>query len=173
MDVWANPYHGVRMDALVFSTTFGTCSIEWHSDGLTGFGLLATPRATPRISAPDRIAAVIERVQRHLDGDLQDFADLPFDYSRVSEFQRTVYEAALTVKAGTTRTYGWLATAAGRPISSSRAVGMALGRNPWPLLIPCHRFVGANGKLTGFSAPGGVETKRRLLSLERAELFAV
>jgi methylated-DNA-[protein]-cysteine S-methyltransferase len=77
----------------------------------------------------------------------------------------------LRVAPGMTKTYGWLAAAIGQPVSASRAVGTALGQNPWPLLVPCHRFVGADGKMTGFSAPGGVQTKLRLLSIEGAELF--
>jgi methylated-DNA-[protein]-cysteine S-methyltransferase len=115
---------------------------------------------------------LIERVQHHLGGKFQDFADLPFAFARVSPFQAAVYRAALGVKAGTTRSYGWLAAQLGKPPGTSRAVGTALGRNPWLLLVPCHRFVGANGALTGFSAPGGIATKSRLLALERAELFA-
>jgi methylated-DNA-[protein]-cysteine S-methyltransferase len=111
-------------------------------------------------------------VQRHLAGDFQDFSDLPFDYARVSPFKRAVYLAALTVKAGSTRSYGWLATTIGQPAGVSRAIGTALGQNPWPLLIPCHRFISAQGKMTGFSSPGGIKTKLRLLALEGAELFA-
>jgi methylated-DNA-[protein]-cysteine S-methyltransferase len=102
---------------------------------------------------------------------MQDFADLPYSWNRVSAFQRVVYEAALRVKPGQTISYGQLADAVGHP-SSPRAVGHALARNPWPLLVPCHRFIGADGRMTGFSAPGGIGTKLRLLALEGAELFA-
>ena len=62
-------------------------------------------------------------------------------------------------------TYGQVAKAIGKP-AASRAVGAAIGNNPWPVLVPCHRVIGSTGKLTGFSAPGGIETKRRMLALE-------
>ena len=68
--------------------------------------------------------------------------------------------------------YGQLAAAIGQPAAAARAVGTALAENPWPLLVPCHRFIGADGRMTGFSAPGGIKTKLRLLALEGAELFA-
>ena len=109
--------------------------------------------------------------RRHLAGEMQDFADLPYAWSRVYSFQRAVYEAALH-KPGQTWSYGQLAAAVGQPTKTARAVGTALGKNPWPLLIPCHRFIGADGRMTGFSAPGGIKTKLRLLALEGAELFA-
>jgi len=164
--------HFHRMNVTSFPTSFGLCAITWNDQGLTSFHLPGDKMASASDGTlPDWIAATIARVQRHFDGDLQDFSDLRFDFSRVTSFQHAVYAAALAVKAGETRTYGWLSKTIGRGMSASRAVGVALGRNPWPLLIPCHRFLGANGKLTGFSAPGGIETKRRLLSLESAEQF--
>ena len=92
------------------------------------------------------------------------------DWSRVTAFQRTVYEGALRCPPDGTWSYGELTTAIGQPMSASRAVGSALGQNPWPLLVPCHRFIGADGRLTGFSAPGGLATKLRLLQIEGAEL---
>jgi O-6-methylguanine DNA methyltransferase len=102
---------------------------------------------------------------------MQDFADLPYAWNRVSSFQRAVYEAALHVKPGQTWSYGQLAAAIAQPTEAARAVGAALGQNPWPLLVPCHRFIGADGRMTGFSAPGGIKMKLRLLALEGAELF--
>jgi methylated-DNA-[protein]-cysteine S-methyltransferase len=118
------------------------------------------------------VQAILARVKDHLEGKVQDFADLPYAWNRVSSFQRAVYQAALKIKAGQTSTYGELAAAIGQPISAARAVGTALGQNPWPLLVPCHRFVGLRGRMTGFSAPGGTRTKLRLLALEGVELFA-
>jgi methylated-DNA-[protein]-cysteine S-methyltransferase len=76
------------------------------------------------------------------------------------------------VPAGRTCTYGDLAALLGEPPGSSRAIGAALGANPWPLIVPCHRIVGAKDRLTGFSAPGGVRTKARLLAIEGAQLLA-
>ena len=89
-----------------------------------------------------------------------------------NNFAREVLRAALHVKPGHTASYGEIAQAAGLPLTACRNVGSALGSNPWPLLIPCHRVVAATGKMTGFSGPGGVATKVRLLALEGAQLIA-
>ena len=157
---------------LFFETELGVCGIEWFDTTVTRFRLPDGKPASEVTAVPGWIRMISERVQRHMAGDFQDFTDVPLDYDRVSSFQRAVYEASLTVKAGSTRTYGWLASAIGQLPVMSRAVGSALGQNPWPLLVPCHRFVSADGKMTGFSAPGGIKTKLRLLALEGAELFA-
>jgi methylated-DNA-[protein]-cysteine S-methyltransferase len=118
------------------------------------------------------VSEIIDRIMRHLSGDVQDFSDVPYDFSRVPDFMRAVLRATLAVKPGQTASYGDLAAAIGQPLSVCRAVGSALGGNPWPLLIPCHRIVAATGKMTGFSGPGGVATKVRLLALEGAQLIA-
>jgi methylated-DNA-[protein]-cysteine S-methyltransferase len=102
---------------------------------------------------------------------MQEFTGLPYAWHRVSAFQQKVYQAALQVKPGQTMSYGQLAAIVGPP-ATPRAVGNALGQNPWPVLVPCHRFIAADGRMTGFSAPGGIKTKLRLLALEGAELFA-
>lgn len=159
------------MNSATFPTSFGRCAIAWNDQGLTRLSLPDDNTLTAHDDLPpDWVATIIARVQRHFDGEPQDFADVRFDFSTVTPFQQRVYTAALEVKAGETHTYGWLASMIGRGPAASRAVGTALGHNPWLLLVPCHRFIGANGKLTGFSAPGGIETKRRLLELERVEL---
>lgn len=162
-----------------FATPLGTCGVSWNDVGVTAFALPpATPDSFPTRSTgkifplPPEIAGLIARVIRHLGGASQDFGDVGYDFSDVTPFQREVYVAALRVPAGETRTYGWLAQQTGRGAAASRAIGGALGKNPWPLLVPCHRFIGANGKMTGFSASGGLATKRRLLALEGAELLA-
>ncbi|MGN6367611.1 MAG: methylated-DNA--[protein]-cysteine S-methyltransferase [Phycisphaerae bacterium] len=90
------------------------------------------------------------------------------DWSPFTSFQQAVLEATAAIPRGERFTYGQLARQIGKP-RASRAVGAALGANAWPVLIPCHRVLGANGKLTGFSAPGGVETKRRMLEMESAD----
>jgi len=84
-------------------------------------------------------------------------------------FTQAVWKACAEVPRGQVRTYGWIARRIGKP-KSARAVGQALGRNPFSPTVPCHRVVGANGKLTGFSAPGGIKAKRRLLIKEKAIL---
>lgn len=172
------------MPYALFPTSIGICGIAWNDAGLTGFqlpeiseaateqSLVARTGSAGRTEPPAWITDLIARVQRHLAGVPQDFADVRFDFSGVTPFQRRVYEAALAVKSGHTSSYGAIARQLELPPSASRAVGHALGQNPWPLLVPCHRFLSSTGKLTGFSAPGGVKTKVRLLALEGAELLA-
>jgi methylated-DNA-[protein]-cysteine S-methyltransferase len=111
-------------------------------------------------------------VRQHLVGKPQDFSDLPYDFTRVEKFAEGVYRSTLAVKSGQTCSYGDIAKKLGQPPAVSRAVGTALGANPWPLLVPCHRVVASDGRMTGFSGPGGIKTKLRLLALEGAQLFA-
>jgi methylated-DNA-[protein]-cysteine S-methyltransferase len=176
------------MPHALFPTAIGSCGLAWNDTGLTGFALpdadetalkrrlasrtLDHGGAIAPESAPEWVREVIIQVQRHLTGTPQDFAGARYDFRAVTEFQRRVYEFALTVKPGHTRTYGDVATALGLPPGGARSVGTALGDNPWPLLVPCHRFIAANGKMTGFSAPGGIQTKTRLLALEGAQLLS-
>jgi len=91
--------------------------------------------------------------------------NFPLDLSQASAFQRKVYEFMRTIPFGKVRTYRWLARKVGNP-QALRAVGGANARNRWPLVIPCHRVVGSDGRLTGFSAPGGLALKASLLQLE-------
>ncbi len=158
-----------------FDSPLGPCALAWGDAGLTAFFLPgSTDRLPPdadRAAPPPWIAATIARVRCHLSGEAQDFSDSSYDFTRVTDFAATVLRATLAVKSGRTTTYGELATAIGQPPAASRAVGAALGANPWPLLTPCHRIVAANGKMTGFSGPGGVGTKARLLALEGAQLL--
>lgn len=159
------------MPHLTIQTELGVCTLLWEGERVTGFRLPDgdTQETGP---APDWVEAIGNRVALHLAGTVQDFADVPFDWERVSEFQRNVYRVALGVKSGVTWTYGQVAHAIGLPPGGARAIGVALGQNPWPLLVPCHRFIGADGGMTGFSAPGGIKTKLRLLALEGSQLFA-
>lgn len=163
------------MPHATFTTPFGTCAIAWNDVGLTRF-LLPDPerRSTGNTEAepPNWVREIIDRVQRHLAGDAQDFSDVRFDFARVPEFVRGVLRATLDIKPGHTATYGDIAMAIGQPPAASRAIGTALGDNPWPLLIPCHRVVAATGKMTGFSGPGGIATKIKLLAVEGAQLLA-
>lgn len=163
------------MPHATFSTPLGLCAIAWNDAGLTRF-LLPDPErpagAAPPVEPPAWVGQVIARVQRHLSGEPQDFADVAYDFARVTEFVRSVLQATLGVKPGRTATYGELAESIGLPPSTARAIGSALGTNPWPLLIPCHRIVAVTGRMTGFSGPGGVSTKVRLLALEGAQLIA-
>ena len=161
------------MPRVTFSTSFGRCAISWLDGGLTSFELPdAALRAEDIATPPPEIAVIILRVQKHLAGEFQDFSDLSYDFSNEPSFQVAVLRETLKVKSGQTCSYGEIATALGQTAAASRAVGAALGANRWPLLIPCHRVVAARGKMTGFSGPGGIKTKLRLLALEGAQLFA-
>jgi len=161
------------MHRMTFHTALGTCALKWDETGITSFALPeAVATETDVAHGPPHIDALIERVRVHLQGEMQDFSGERFAFHLVPAFARRVYAATLTVKPGQTSTYGEIAASIGESPALSRAVGSALGANPWPLLIPCHRIVAANGKMTGFSGPGGVNTKVKLLALEGAQLFA-
>ncbi len=154
-----------------FATTLGFCSVSWTERGVSKFSL--PPAAAvdgDAADAPPEIARIIARVQAHLAGEPQDFSDATFDYTALPDFACEVYRRTLRIGPGRTATYGDIARDLGLPPGASRAVGSALGANPIPLLIPCHRVIAASGKMTGFSGPGGVATKIRLLALENAEL---
>lgn len=159
------------MPAHTFTTAIGPCSIWWEGETITRFMLLTS--AEDSVAAPTWLEPLVARVQRHLQQGGEDFADVALAWAEVTPFQRRVYQAALQTKSGHTATYGDLAKSIGEAPAVSRAVGTALGQNPWPLLVPCHRFVGANGKMTGFSAPGGIDTKLKLLAIEGNQLFGV
>jgi methylated-DNA-[protein]-cysteine S-methyltransferase len=162
-----------------FATPIGTCAIAWGPTGILGVqlpgssDLAALTRLQRRYpfaaeaSPPPGIAAVIARIAAFLGGAQDNFADLPLDFGRVSDFEAAVYREALAIPAGETATYGAIAARLG-DIGHSRAVGQALGRNPWPIVIPCHRVTGADGRMGGFSAPGGRATKLKLLEIEGA-----
>jgi len=122
--------------------------------------------------APPWVHRVVARARAHLGGEAQDFSDIGLDWSLVSDFQRAVYLQTQAIAPGLKRSYGEVARALALGPESARAVGVALATNPWPLLVPCHRVVSASDKMTGFSAPGGVRTKTRLLALEGAELLS-
>ena len=176
----------------VFETPLGVCGIAWrepeNSSAPPAVTLLQLPEETPRMTEsriarstgarqpsapPPRIAAVIEKVCKHLRGELQDFRDVPVDLEGVDAFARHVYEAAREIPPGQTRTYGDLAKALSQQApapsasaSAAQAVGQVLARNPIPIIIPCHRVLASGGKSGGFSAPGGRTTKARLLAIE-------
>jgi methylated-DNA-[protein]-cysteine S-methyltransferase len=163
------------MPTRYFSTALGLASIGWNEHGLTLFHLStdqSQPMGGAAVSAPPKIEKIIQRAQEHLAGKPHDFSDIPLDWSQVTPFQKRVYLATQEVKAGHTTTYGEIARQLGVGREGARAVGAALGANPWLLIVPCHRVVAANGHLTGFSAPGGIRTKARMLNLEGAELLA-
>jgi methylated-DNA-[protein]-cysteine S-methyltransferase len=112
-------------------------------------------------AATDGIVALLAGAKRDLREVLLDMAGIP-------EFNRRVYELARTIPPGSILTYGEIAMRLGAP-GTARAVGQALGQNPFPIVVPCHRVLAADGRMGGFSAPGGVATKRRMLEIEGVE----
>jgi methylated-DNA-[protein]-cysteine S-methyltransferase len=158
----------------IFETKLGFAAIAWNEAGVTRFNLpgpqeTATSRlgnATPG-EPPPRIVAVIEQAKRYFAGERIDFSDIALDLNTVDPFRRMVYEALRKVGFGETVTYGELAKRSGatQP-QAAQDVGVAMARNPVPLIIPCHRVLAAGGKLGGFSAPGRTEAKQRMLALE-------
>ncbi len=159
------------MPTVAFPTPFGPCALAWQEEKLTGFWL-PPAEATDDTPPPPWVQTIVARVQRHLGGDFQDFSDLPYAFAGVSKFAADVYRETLAIKTGSTCSYGELARRLNLPPASSRAIGSALGANPWPLLVPCHRIVAGDGRMTGFSGPGGIRTKLRLLAIEGTQLFA-
>ena len=153
-----------------FETVLGRCGVSWSADGITGVELPSSrTRDVPAVDdrAPDFVRDAAEAMAAVLAGDRRDLRGVPLDERRIDPFRREVYAATREIAAGTTATYGQIAAAIGRP-DGARDVGAALARNPYPIVVPCHRVVAANGALTGFSAPGGIATKRRMLQLEGA-----
>jgi methylated-DNA-[protein]-cysteine S-methyltransferase len=170
------------MGMTVFPTAIGECGIVWNDRGVLGVQLPEStadatrerlqkhwPDATPAAPTPAATRA-IEGITALLAGEPDAMTDVEIDLDGVSDFRRGVYEIARSVGPGDTITYGEIANRLGEP-HAAREVGQALGANPVPLIVPCHRVLAAGGKLGGFSARGGVTTKSRLLAIEGASLF--
>jgi methylated-DNA-[protein]-cysteine S-methyltransferase len=162
----------------LFDTPIGTCGIAWSKAGIAGLQLPESTAAATRARVkrrfnaeeaepPPGVKRALDRVQALLKGETIDLADIPLDLDAAPEFHRKVYEVARTIPPGQTMTYGEIAKRLGVP-HESREVGQALGKNPIAIIVPCHRVLGADGKMGGFSANGGVSTKRRMLEIERA-----
>src|SRR6185312_2710846 len=120
--------------------------------------------------APESLAPTIEGIRALMRGEKVDLSDVPLDLERTPEFNARVYEIARAIPPGETLTYGEIAVKLGDKLLA-RDVGAALGQNPWPIVVPCHRVTAANGKLGGFSARGGVNTKVKLLAIEGAKVL--
>ncbi len=154
----------------VHTTPVGSAWSVWTADGLARLSFEPVKLSDASDSESRELRREAERFDRLLAKYYRDgretFADVRVDLSHVTPFSLRVYKACRAIPAGETRTYGELAVTAGSP-GASRAVGSAMARNRVPIVIPCHRVVGASGRLCGFSAPGGLETKQSLLDLER------
>jgi methylated-DNA-[protein]-cysteine S-methyltransferase len=116
------------------------------------------------VASPKRFNDIIERLRAYFDGNRVDFPDR-LEFTTATPFQREVWQAARLIPYGETRSYAWLAGKIGKP-KAARAVGQALGKNPLPVIVPCHRVLAAGGGIGGFS--GGIKVKKYLLSLEGA-----
>ena len=154
---------------LRFETALGTCGVRWSELGITEVLLPGTLHGDSH-NADEFVRAAVAEMVGLLAGGRCDLRSVVLDDVRVGEFRRRVYAATRAVGPGVTATYGEIARAIGEP-GSAREVGAALGRNPFPIVVPCHRVLAADGSLHGFSAPGGIATKRRMLELERAPGF--
>jgi methylated-DNA-[protein]-cysteine S-methyltransferase len=167
----------------LFDTAIGACGIAWAERGLVGVQLPEASEArtrarmrrrfpaTPEAPPPPSVQRAIEGIVQLLQGEAIDLAAIALDTAGVPSFDRRVYEVARTIPPGATLSYGDIAARLGAP-GEARAVGQALGQNPFPLVVPCHRVLAAGGKVGGFSANGGIATKLRLLSIEGARTSA-
>ena len=161
----------------LFATAIGDCEVAWTERGIIGLQL---PEKTPadtlarlrrrfpdfnEAEPPDEVMDAIRGVKALLDGQRIDLSAVVVDFRDTGAWDRSVYEVARTVQPGETLTYGEIAAHLG-DAAQARDVGQWLARNPWPIVVPCHRVTAANGKTGGFSARGGVATKLRLLAIE-------
>jgi len=164
----------------LFETAIGWAGIAWGEMGLVGVHL---PERDPEVARrsvlrrfPDAVEAAppppvldtIGAIRELLAGEPADLSQVPLDLSRTPEFHVRVYEIARAIPPGETLTYGQIAEKLGDKLLA-RDVGQALGKNPWPIVVPCHRVTAAGGKPGGFSARGGVNTKLKLLAIEGAK----
>jgi len=162
----------------LFDTTIGRCGIAWGDRGVLGVQLPETDgeaktraRVLRRFAGaretapPAEVQEAIESIVELLRGGASDLSTVALDTDGVPEFNRRVYEVARTIPAGETLTYGEVADRLGDR-GAARDVGRALAQNPFALIVPCHRVLAAGGGIGGFSAPGGITTKRRLLMIE-------
>lgn len=162
---------------LVFDTIVGPVGLVWSTRGLAGVQLPEASRAATvaRIrrrfpgaaerEPPPSVHQAAARITALLEGEPADLSEIELDLEGLPPFEHELYQLVRTIPPGSTMSYGQLAARMGQP-GASRAVGQALGRNPWAIVVPCHRVLAASGRLGGFSAHGGRDTKRRLLALE-------
>jgi methylated-DNA-[protein]-cysteine S-methyltransferase len=163
----------------LFETSIGWCGIAWGHQGVLGVQLpegdanrarRQSVRRFPGVreeTPPPDIQEAIDGIVALMEGEPRDLTAVRLDMAQVPPFNQRVYEIARTIPPGLTVTYGEIATQIGERLLA-RDVGQALGQNPFPIVVPCHRVVAAGGKTGGFSARGGVRTKLRMLAIEGA-----
>ncbi|MGN6109023.1 MAG: methylated-DNA--[protein]-cysteine S-methyltransferase [Kofleriaceae bacterium] len=169
----------MEIGLVLFETALGRCGLAWGPRGLVAVQLpepddretfARLSRACPGASLatpPAEVQRAIDDIISLLDGRDVDLGTIALDMAEVPAFHRSVYEVAREIPRGATMTYGEIATRLGAR-GASRAVGQALGRNPFPIVVPCHRVVAAGQRPGGFSGGGGVSTKLRMLAIEGA-----
>jgi len=169
------PSHEGCQATASLSTDLGEVRVFWSEEGLLRVCLPGDASRAEGFSAackaplpPGWGESLREQLLALASGSPADFSQIPLDLRSLTPFQREVLAACAQIPWGEIVSYGELAKRTGRKVTASRAVGKALSLNPVPLVVPCHRVLSASGKLTGFSAPGGVDTKRQLLTLEGA-----
>jgi methylated-DNA-[protein]-cysteine S-methyltransferase len=162
----------------IFETAGGFCGIAWNEAGITRFQLPTSKsegterlllRRIPgaeRAEPTPHVAETIAAVKRYFEGETVDFSDVKLDLGEQDDFFKQIYAAARRIGWGHTTTYGSLAKELGAGPEAARDVGQAMARNPVALIIPCHRVLAAGNKIGGFSAPGGSNSKQRMLELE-------
>jgi methylated-DNA-[protein]-cysteine S-methyltransferase len=163
------------MQYRVFDTALGLMAIGWTDRGISRLLLPGSDVASMRerleraggMEAPDGQPELVARAVAYAEGARDNFADVALDLSAVPEASRRIYDHIRELAWGETTTYGAIARWLG-DVALSRAVGAAMGANPIPLIVPCHRVLAADGRTGGFSAPGGVEAKLQMLALENA-----
>jgi len=165
----------------LFDTAIGTCGIAWGERGIVAAQLPeddeteARARMLTRFPGaseappPRNVKRAIDDIVTLLDGKKTDLTKIALDMDGVPDFHRRVYDVARAIPPGETLSYGEVAAKVNAP-GAARAVGAALGANPFPIIVPCHRVLGAGGKVGGFSARGGTTTKMRLLTIEGAKV---
>jgi methylated-DNA-[protein]-cysteine S-methyltransferase len=163
----------------LFDTAIGRCGIAWGARGISGVQLPEASEAKTRARLvrrypharetppPADVRRAFDAIASLLRGEPTELSSIALDMHGLPEFDRRVYEAARSIAAGTTLAYGELAARISER-GLAREVGQALGRNPFPLIVPCHRVLASGGRSGGFSANGGVATKLRLLTIEHA-----
>jgi methylated-DNA-[protein]-cysteine S-methyltransferase len=174
--------HRVPVAYSLFATTLGTAAVAWSEHAIVRTFLpepsaqAARARLARRLphateaEPPEHVRRLIDDVVRLLQGDRVSLEWVMIDDGAVPELDRRVYAATRTIPPGSTRTYGDVARLIG-DATLARRVGEALGRNPFPIVVPCHRVLAAGGRTGGFSARGGTETKMELLRVEGAVLL--
>lgn len=168
------------IQAYAFKTELGSMALSWSEGKISAIFMpeknsvelleqvrkkISVPNLRWEKNPPRFVLEMAKKITKHLMGETQLFSLDSLNLDGTPRFHRKVYEQTIKIPNGKVYTYGELAKKAGSP-KAFRAVGQAMAKNPYPIVIPCHRVVGSSGKLVGYSAPGGTETKKKILAIE-------